>query len=56
MTAAKILELIENVDPEDTDKLDEIEFRDLFGKVVNAFIRYYGQDLSEIQINTILEY
>lgn len=38
------------------DELDEIEFKDLFSKVTNAFIRYYGQDLNEIQLNSILEF
>jgi len=38
------------------DELDEIEFRDLFSRVTNAFIRYYGQGLNEIQINSILEF
>lgn len=38
------------------DSLDEIEFKDLFNRVVNAFMRYYGQDLNDIQINTILEF
>ena len=38
------------------DKLDETEFRQLFDKVINSFIRYYGQNLNDIQINGILEY
>ncbi len=38
------------------DELDEIEFRELFNRVVNAFIRDFGDKLNEIQINTILEY
>jgi len=38
------------------DRLDEIEFKDLFNRVINAFIRYYGDDLNEIEINSILEF
>jgi len=38
------------------DELDEIEFKDLFNRVVNAFIRDFGDRLNDIQINTILEY
>lgn len=38
------------------DKLDEIEFKDLFSRVVNAFIKYYGNGLNSIQINSILEF
>ena len=38
------------------DELDEIEFRELFGRVVNAFIRDFGDKLNDIQINSILEY
>ncbi len=38
------------------DQLDEIEFRETFTSVVNAFIKWYGHDLNEIQINSILEY
>lgn len=40
----------------DWDKLDEIEFKKLFTEIVNAFIKYYGRDLSDLQINSILEY
>lgn len=38
------------------DKLDEIEFKELFGKVFNAFMKYYGQQLSQEQLDTLLEY
>lgn len=38
------------------DELDEIEFKPIFSSVVNAFIKWYGQDLNELQINSILEY
>lgn len=38
------------------DELDEIEFRPLFNSVVNAFLKWYGEDLNDVQINTILEY
>lgn len=38
------------------DELDETEFKTLFNEVVNAFIRDYGQDLNELQINSILEF
>ena len=38
------------------DKLDEIEFKEMFKRVTNAFIRYYGQGLDEVQLNSILEY
>lgn len=38
------------------DKLDEIEFKDLFSRVINAFIKYYGNGLNTIQINSILEF
>ena len=38
------------------DELDEIEFRELFNRVVNAFIRDFGDKLNDIQINSILEY
>ena len=37
-------------------KLDEIEFKDLFNRVVNAFIRDFGDKLDDIQINSILEF
>jgi len=36
------------------DEIDELEFRPLFTKVVNAFIRDF--ELDDIQINSILEY
>ena len=38
------------------ERLDEIEFKELFAKVVNAFIKYYGNGLNELQINSILEF
>ena len=38
------------------DKLDETEFKELFTKVVNAFIRDFGDKLNEIQINSIIEF
>lgn len=38
------------------EKMDEIEFRDMFNKVINAFIRYYGKNLDQSQINAILEF
>lgn len=38
------------------DQLDEIEFKELFTRVVNAFIRDFGGRLNDIQINSILEY
>jgi len=38
------------------DQLDETAFKDLFNKVVNAFLKYYGNDLNDIQINTIMEF
>ena len=40
----------------DWSKLKEPEFKKLFNEVVNAFIRYYGQNLNDHQINSILEY
>jgi len=36
------------------DELDEIKFKDLFTQVVNAFLKYYGQDLDDMQINSIV--
>ena len=36
------------------DELDEIEFKKLFNQVVNAFLKYYGTGLDDIQINTIV--
>jgi len=36
--------------------LDETEFKKLFTEVVNAFIRYYGTGLTELQLNSILEF
>lgn len=38
------------------DELDEIKFKDLFNKVVDAFLKYYGQDLDDMQINSIVEF
>lgn len=38
------------------DKMDEIEFKDMFQKVVNAFLKYYGNGLTELQINSIVEF
>ena len=38
------------------DKLDEIEFKDLFTRMVNAFLRDFGSELNDIQINSIVEY
>jgi len=38
------------------DELDEIKFKDLFTQVVNAFLKYYGQDLDDMQINSIVEF
>ena len=38
------------------DELEEGDFRELFKDVTNAFIKYYGNDLNDIQINSILEY
>lgn len=38
------------------DKLDEIEFKDLFNRVINAFLKYYGHDLNDIQINSLMEF
>ena len=38
------------------DKMEEIEFKQVFNSVLNAFIKYYGNDLNDIQINSILEY
>ncbi len=35
---------------------DESEFRDLFGRVVNAFIARYGERLNEIQINMAVQF
>jgi len=38
------------------DELDEIKFKDLFNQVVNAFLKYYGQGLDDMQINSIVEF
>ena len=38
------------------DEMDEIEFKEIFSSVVNAFLKWYGHDLDEIQINSILEF
>ena len=38
------------------DELDELEFKPIFNSVINAFIKWYGKDLTELQINSILEY
>lgn len=38
------------------DELDELEFKPIFLSVVNAFLKWYGEDLNEIQINSILEF
>jgi len=38
------------------DELDEIEFKDLFNQVVNAFLKYYGQGLDDMQINSVVEF
>lgn len=35
------------------DELDETEFRPLFNNVINAFIRWYGQRLTQQQINQL---
>lgn len=35
---------------------DEQEFRDLFGAVVNAYLSRYGQQLSEAQINMVVQF
>ena len=38
------------------DKVDEVEFKDLFNKVVNAFLADYGHGLNDIQINEIVSF
>lgn len=38
------------------DELDEIEFKDLFNQVVNAFLKYYGNGLNDLQINSVVEF
>lgn len=38
------------------DELDEDEFRDLFGRVVNAYLARYGARLSEQQINMAVNF
>ena len=36
------------------DKLDEIEFKDLFNRMTNAFLKDFGDKLNDMQINTII--
>lgn len=38
------------------DELDEAEFQKLFSEVVNAFLRVYGQALSDDQINEMVAF
>lgn len=38
------------------EDLDETVFKPLFNDVINAFIKYYGNGLDAIQLNSILEY
>lgn len=38
------------------EELDEIEFKPLFNSVINSFLKWYGKELNDIQINSILEY
>jgi len=38
------------------DELDEIEFRPLFTEIVNAFIRDFGHNLNDLQINSVVEF
>ena len=38
------------------DEMDETEFKPIFLSVVNAFIKWYGHDLNDLQINSILEF
>ncbi len=38
------------------DELDELEFKPIFNSVINGFIKWYGKGLTELQINSILEY
>lgn len=38
------------------DELDEDAFRDLFGRVVNAYLRRWGPTLSEQQINMVVQF
>ena len=38
------------------DEMEEIEFKHLFNDIINAFIKYYGGGLNDIQLNSILEY
>lgn len=38
------------------DALDETEFRKLFNEVVNAFLNWYGDKLSDHQVSKLLEY
>lgn len=36
------------------DRLDEDEFRDMFSRVVNAYLARYGERLSEAQVNLVV--
>lgn len=38
----------------DWSKLDELEFKDLFNRVVNAFLKDFGDKLDDNQINQIV--
>ncbi len=38
------------------EELDEVEFKPLFSEVVNAFLRVYGQKLSQDQINELVAF
>ncbi len=40
----------------DWDELDELEFKPIFTSVINAFFKWYGEDLTDEQIDSILEY
>lgn len=37
-------------------KLDELEFKDLFNRMVNAFLKDFGDKLNEYQINSIIAF
>ena len=38
----------------DWDELDEVEFKKLFGRVVQAFIHRYGQGITEDQLDMVV--
>lgn len=40
----------------DWDKLDETEFKQLFGEVVNAFLKVYGERLDSYQVDQIIRF